>query len=263
MSPLRFAVLLLIAPGSAAAAPSEEVTFPSGNIELHGFIRRPEGKGPFPAILYNHGSERRPGSKPELTKLFTENGYVFFVPHRRGQGRSPADGRVLALYGAPGRALAVNEMQLPDQIAALAYLKTLPYVDPGRIAVAGCSFGGIQTILAVEANTERNLGLRVAVDFAGAAQTWRTSAGLQERLMRAVRKATIPVMFIQAKNDYDTAPSYVLSGELQKLGKPNRMSIYPPYGNSVHDGHEGFCSMGGVSVWGPEVLAFIAASMQK
>jgi alpha-beta hydrolase superfamily lysophospholipase len=32
------------------------------------------------------------GSKPELAKLFTENGYVFFVPHRRGHGRSPADG---------------------------------------------------------------------------------------------------------------------------------------------------------------------------
>src|SRR5262249_48125307 len=153
------------------------------------------GTGPFPAILYNHGSERRPGAKPELAGLFTENGYVFFVPHRRGQGRSSEDGRVLA-----GGALAVNEMQLPDQLAALAYLKSLAYVDPGRIAVVGCSFGGIQTILAVEANAERNLGIRVAVDFAGAAETWRTSVGLQERLIRAVRKATIPVMFIQAKN---------------------------------------------------------------
>ena len=63
----RFGVLLLIAAGSAAAAPSEEVAFPSGSLQLHGFIRAPEGKGPFPAILYNHGSEPRPGPKPRRT----------------------------------------------------------------------------------------------------------------------------------------------------------------------------------------------------
>ena len=243
---------------AAAAAPSEEVTFPSGDLQLHGFIRRPDGAGPFPAILYNHGSERLPGQKPELAQLFTENGYVFFVPHRRGQGRSPADARVLS-FGA----LALNELQLQDQLAALVYLRSLGYVDRDRIAVAGCSFGGIQTVLMVGENADRKLGLRAAVDFAGAAETWKTSIALQERMRQAVRKSTIPVMFVQARNDYDTAPSYVLSGELQKLGKPYKIAIYPPYGNSVKDGHGEFCSRSGAGVWGPEVLAFIAASMQK
>jgi carboxymethylenebutenolidase len=257
--PERFvAILLALAAGSALAAPPEEVAFPSGALELHGFVHKPEGSGPFPAILYNHGSEEKPGAKPELGKLFRENGYVFFVPHRRGQGRSPHDGRVLTLG-----ALALNELQLEDQLAALSYLKGLSYVDPARIVVAGCSFGGIQTILAVEANADRKLGLRAAVDFAGAAETWRTSGALQERMIRAVRKATIPVMLVQAKNDYDTAPSYALAKELEKLGKPYKLSIYPPYGTSVRDGHGGFCFRGGASVWASDVLAFLAASMQK
>jgi carboxymethylenebutenolidase len=251
-------LLLSIAAAAATAAEPEEVVFPSGALELHGFMHRPEGSGPFPAILYNHGSEPRPGSKPELGRLFSAKGYVFFVPHRRGQGRSPRDGRVLTLG-----ALALNEMQLEDQLAALDYLKRLSYVDPGRIAVAGCSFGGIQTILAVEANADRKLGLRAAVDFAGAAETWRTSIALQERMIRAVRKATIPVMLIQAKNDYDTAPSYALAKELEKLGKPYQLSIYPPYGNTVQDGHGGFCSRGGAAVWAPEVLAFLDSHLKK
>jgi dipeptidyl aminopeptidase/acylaminoacyl peptidase len=54
----------LMATRSVCAAAPEEVTFASNGFELHGFIYRPEGQGPFPAVLYNHGSERRPGSKP-------------------------------------------------------------------------------------------------------------------------------------------------------------------------------------------------------
>jgi carboxymethylenebutenolidase len=192
-------------------------------------------------------------------RLFSDNGYVLFVPHRRGQGRSSADGRGVLGLGA----LALNEAQLPDQLAALGYLKGLPYVDPGRIAVAGCSFGGIQTILAVEANADKNLGLRAAVDFAGAAQTWGSSSALRAKLIEAVRKATVPVMFVQAKNDYDLTPSYVLAKELEKLGKPYKLSIYPPYGSTVQDGHGGFCFRGGAAVWGPEVLSFLDAHLKK
>ena len=73
---------------SGQATQPEEVTFPSGKLELHGFLYRPQGNGPFPAILYNHGSEQNPGWKPALGEFFSSRGYVFFVPHRRGHGRS-------------------------------------------------------------------------------------------------------------------------------------------------------------------------------
>ena len=36
---------------SAQSAKPEEVKFPSGNLVLHGFIYKPFGQGPFPAIL--------------------------------------------------------------------------------------------------------------------------------------------------------------------------------------------------------------------
>jgi dipeptidyl aminopeptidase/acylaminoacyl peptidase len=76
------------------------------------------------------------------------------------------------LKGAAG-AIALHETHLEDQLAALAYLKQLSDVDPHKIAVAGCSYGGIQTILAVEANANQKLGLRAAIDFAGGAMSWR------------------------------------------------------------------------------------------
>src|SRR5215475_494088 len=61
----------------------ELVGFRSGALELKGFIWKPEGPGPFPAILWNHGSEKRPGTVDGVAPFFLARGYVFFVPHRR------------------------------------------------------------------------------------------------------------------------------------------------------------------------------------
>jgi dipeptidyl aminopeptidase/acylaminoacyl peptidase len=135
-------------------------------------------------------------------------------------------------------------------------------VDPDRIAVAGCSYGGIQTVLALEAGAEGKASFRAAVDFAGGAQTWRHSPALQQKLLVAVRKAAVPVMFVQAENDYDLTPSHAMAKELGKLGKPHKLSIYPPYGSSVRDGHGGFCGRG-VTVWGPDVLGFLDAALKN
>ena|SRR5215467_6488286 len=240
----------------------EEVTFPSGNLVLHGFIYKPQGKGPFAAILYNHGSEQNPGWNPALGQFFSSQGYVFFVPHRRGHGRSPHDPFVESLRAQGlGGIIALHETHIEDQLAGLVYLKQRPDVDPQRIAVAGCSYGGIQTILAVEANAEQKLGLRAALDFAGGAMSWRSSS-LQARMISAVRKATIPVLFIQAENDYDLSPSRTLAGELEKLGKPYKLLIFPPYGNTHEEGHGRFCGQA-TNVWGPAVTSFLDASMEK
>jgi cephalosporin-C deacetylase-like acetyl esterase len=117
-----------------SAVQSEEITFSSDKLVLHSITYRPEGEGPFSAVLYNHGSEANPGTKPELGKFFSSKGYVFFFPLRRGQGCSPDDSYVksLRVRGAAG-AIALHETHLEDQLAALTYLKRLPYVDARTI----------------------------------------------------------------------------------------------------------------------------------
>lgn len=221
--------------GPAAAQPTPapmEVAFPSGDLQLRGFIWKPDGPGPFPALLWNHGSEKLPGWLPSVAPAFLSRGWVFFIPHRRGHGRSPGP-------------------YISDQLAALAFLKTQPFVDASRLAVAGCSFGGIQTVLAAE----RGTGYKAAVDFAGGAQSWQGSPDLQRRMIGAVRAAVIPIFFIQAQNDYDLTPSQVLSQEMQRAGKPHRVKIYPPVGTTKQDGHD-FC-VTGVNIWGPDVFEFL------
>jgi hypothetical protein len=50
-----FAIIALSLSGAAGPA-SDIVSFPSGNLTLRGVLFKPEGSGPFRAVLYNHGS---------------------------------------------------------------------------------------------------------------------------------------------------------------------------------------------------------------
>lgn len=247
-----------------SAATPTEVTFPSGNLTLHGFIYKPDGDGPFPAVLWNHGSERKPGWLPDVAPLFLKAGYVLFIPHRHGQGRSPGDYvmDLLAQAGANGgrdardrKLVELMEAHLEDQTAALSYLQGLPYVDARHIAVAGCSFGGIQTVLMAE----RGLSVRAAVDFAGAAQTWNEAPELRRRMLKAVQNARMPIFFVQAQGDYDLAPSRDLAAAMEKAGKAHSVQIFPKFGKTNQDAHE-FCVHGG-DIWAEQVFAFLKANM--
>jgi carboxymethylenebutenolidase len=240
----------------------EEVVFSSGGRQLHGFLWKPEGSGPFPAILWNHGSEKLPGSQPALASFYTAHSYVFFVPHRRGQGRSPGDYiQEVVAQAPPGdrarRMVELQEDEVDDVVAGLIYLKSQTFVDPARIAISGCSYGGIQTLLA----GERDLGIKALVPFAPGAMSWEQNLPLRDRLVRAVGLAKAPVFLIQAKNDYSLAPSQALSKEAEKKRTHFQSKIYPAFGSTHQDGHWGFCSTA-TDVWGNDVLVFLETQMK-
>jgi dienelactone hydrolase len=245
--------------GTSAQAQPELVSFPSGELELRGFLWKPDGPGPFPAVLWNHGSEKLPGDVGRVARFLLPQGYAFFVPHRRGQGRSPGpyimDQLNAAMPAARGAALVdLHETQLGDQLAALAFLLERPFVDRARVSVFGFSFGGIQTMLAAE----RGPGYRVAVNCSGAAQVWSRYGEIRDRLTAAARGAKVPVFFLQAENDYDLAPNRALAGAVGAAGRPVEAKIYPPAGASAQDGHE--VCVRGVELWGPDALAFVRAN---
>ena len=246
---------------SPAQASAQEISFPSGTLTLHGFLFKPSGDGPFPSVLWNHGSERLPGRLQQLADFFTGKGFVFFIPHRRGQGRSSDagpyimdilrnEGQQRGHSARSAKLVDMMELHFQDQLAALAYLRSQPFVDSKRIVVMGCSFGGIQTLLAAESAPD----IQAAVDFAGGAESWQSSPDLRARMTRAAQHAKVPVLFIQAEGDYDLTPSHTLSKEMEKHGNRAQMKIYPSVGRTQQENHE-FC-VHGVSIWGPEVFAF-------
>jgi carboxymethylenebutenolidase len=246
-------------PNPVTPASSSEVAIRSGELTLHGWVFRPEGRAPFPALVYNHGSEKDPSLDylGEMAAWFQEHGYVLVLPFRRGSGGSDGKHWEEGLPPAEDEgywpaALAAIEKENDDVASAIAWTKAQPYVDGARVSVAGCSFGGIHTLLAAE----RPQGLHAAVDFAGASMSWASSPLLQQRLGAAVQHAQVPVFFVQAQNDFDTTPSLTLSQEMDAAHEPNQVEIFPPHGKTHMAGHAHFCNHG-MAEWGDDVLAFL------
>jgi carboxymethylenebutenolidase len=256
---IQCVLVLLVSTVALGQVKPQEVTFPSGKLQLHGFLWKPDGPGPFPVVLWNHGSEKLPGWRPELGAFYTAHNYVFFIPHRRGQGRSPGDYIQDLLARTPPdqrnrRMVELQEAEVDDVVAALNYLKALPFVDRERIAISGCSYGGIQTLLA----GERDLGVKALIPFAPGAMSWDRDPVLQDRLKQSVDRARAPIFLLQAENDFNLAPSRELSKEAKKKQVDFQAKVYPAFGSSHEDGHGGFCATA-TDVWGSDVLVFLEA----
>lgn len=251
-----------VAPQSASPT-VETITFPSGDLTLKGVIWRPAGKGPHPAVLFNHGSGQDYTEQiAALGPVFVARGYIMFWPYRRGHGLSADQGEWVGEQLDAAKVEGGVELwsrvmtdllrgpHLADQTAALDWLMTQPEVDTTRVYVAGNSFGGIQTVL-MAAQTDR---VRAAVDFAGAALTWSRSRDLRAAMTEAATSARVPLMFIQAENDADTSPSRELAAAMEKAGKAYRIHVFPKFGETEQDGH-GFGYFG-AEIWGDSVFRF-------
>jgi dienelactone hydrolase len=131
----------------ASAQPAAvEVTFPdlASTLQLRGSLYRPDGSGPFPAVVALHGCG---GIGPRLhqwASTLQQWGYVVllvdsFTP--RGQANICDDVfRVDPQYA-----------RMPDAYAAKAYVARQPFVAAQQIGLMGWSHGGWTTLYAVDA----------------------------------------------------------------------------------------------------------------
>jgi predicted deacylase/dienelactone hydrolase len=252
--------------GGARTGPDTQ-SFTSGALTLRGLLWKPPGAGPFPALLFSHGSGSDYSREAaEMGEWFARQGIVFFLPYRRGSGlSSDAAPHILATLdsvsrasGAEARSAKMAELltgpHLDDAIASLTHLRSLRFVDRDRVVAAGNSFGGIVTMLLAS----REVGIRAAINSAGAAQTWAGSAHLREALLSAARTARVPVFLMQAENDYDLTPSRALAEAMRAAGKAHQVRIFPPFGVTTAEGHS-FGYFGSL-IWGDDVLRFLRAN---
>jgi dienelactone hydrolase len=270
-------VVQTVSPSAPSAAP-QIANVRSGELYLKGYFWKPAGRGPFPAILFNHGSgaddpQHTAGrtmaeAASDLAPIFLKHGYAFFYLCRRGQGLSADQGPFMQdllkqaeAKGADARKQLhyqlITGSQLDDALAGLTFLKAAPDVDPNRIAIVGHSFGGMLTLL----SGDHDSTIRAEVAFAAGANSWRASQKLQDRTLAAVGKTAARVMLVYAANDYDTTPGKDISAELDRLHKSHLLKIYPAIGKTSDDGHSLIYL--GISEWEPDVFQFLDDNVKR
>lgn len=133
------------------------------SIPLKGFFTKPEGAGPYPAVILLHTcagiSEHEESWSDRLVAWgyvvltvdsFTPRGVKYICDGRQGQGWTTPWSRALDAYGAK------------------RYLLTRPFVDPTRIAVMGMSHGAMTILEVIKRSTSAGLAMepfRAAVAF--------------------------------------------------------------------------------------------------
>lgn len=139
-----------IALWAAAAGASERVEIPDGNLTLQAMLFRPQGDGPFKAVVALHdcgGLTRRPAT---TLHLYTEwanhlvaDGFVVLFPDSfasRGLGSQCRERQ---------RKVRASRERVSDANAARRWLQTQSYVRADRISLLGWSNGAIATLWAV------------------------------------------------------------------------------------------------------------------
>jgi len=71
----------------------------------------------------------------------------------------------------------------------------------------------------------------------------------------------VPVMMIQAENDYSLAPSKAMDEELSRLSKLHVRKIYPAFGQTPSEGHNFLYYY--VPLWEQDVFAFLDANLKR
>jgi dipeptidyl-peptidase 4 len=176
-----------------------------------------------------------------LAQSIVDKGYIYFVLDNRGSANRGVDFEQ-PIYRAMGG------VEVRDQKVGAEYLKTLPFVDPAKIAIYGWSYGGYMTLKQLEADP----GL-YAAGIAGAPVTrWELyDTHYTERYMgdprevaEAYEKASAipdaakiadPLLLIHGMADDNVVfeNSSELISVLQESNTPFEMMLYPGYTHRV------------------------------
>ncbi|HSU29267.1 MAG TPA: alpha/beta hydrolase [Chitinophagaceae bacterium] len=122
-----------------------EIPFKSGNLILSGSLITPKGDGPFPVVIFIHGSgpEDRSNSRSRA-KEFAKNGIAAFIYDKRGVGRSEGDKNFPNYFSIDTLAQDAN--------AAADMLMDRLEIKNDKIGFVACSQGGWVAPLAAALN---------------------------------------------------------------------------------------------------------------
>lgn len=232
-----------------------------GSTTLETTIFKPNGDGPFPLVVINHGkASGNPLFQARARYLiaanaFVSRGYIVAVPMRRGFSKSGGG------YISPGCNITSNGLIQAEGIReALVALIKRPDVDAQRIVVIGQSHGGLTTLAL---GTMTFPGIRGLINFAGGLRIENPSTycnwaqSLTNALESYGKNTTLPSLWFYGDNDSYWGPD--LPGEMHArynaAGGKAKLISFGKFAEG--DAHGMFAHRAGLAIWLQPVEEFL------
>jgi dienelactone hydrolase len=212
------AVVLLIFGILISEALAETVEFKGAGLTLTGKLSKPDGTGPFPAIVLLHAAMGITSSYDAWIERLSNWKYVtLLVDSFSPRGIKEETGYPFKIS---------RQERIEDAYAAKSYLASLKYVDSQRIAVMGWSYGGVATILSVTTES----GIKNQNDYFRAGIAFYPGCRQE---VRATLKA--PLLILIGEKDSWTPPSVCKKLEYTlNWDKKSHQLLFKIYPNTFH-----------------------------
>ncbi len=185
------------------------IAFQSGNEQLAGFLVRPEGTSPFPAVVVIHEAFGLNDNIRSIARRFASEGYITLAVDLFAN-RNRAVCMFRFFVGVTTNPL--NHRGIHDLKASLDFLTGQPEVDANRIGAIGFCLGGSFAV-AWACTDER---LNVIAPF----------YGMNPKPIDAVARAC-PVVGSYPKQDFTRKHARDLDAALVRHDIPHDIKIYP------------------------------------
>jgi dienelactone hydrolase len=193
-------------------------------------ILKPEGPGPFPAVVMLHDCSglgpRSSGSPRRWARRLVEWGYVVAIPDSFST-RGHAGGVCTASSADRSDVSPVRRVR--DAYETLGHLRTIAYVDGARIGVMGGSHGGATTLASVAEVPQDSPAM-----VGGKAQGFRAGVALYPNCsigrprFDTRYKAVAPLLILAGElDDWTPAEPCRRLAAAAKEGAPVRLKVYP------------------------------------
>jgi carboxymethylenebutenolidase len=195
---------------------------------INGFLGKPAGSGKRPAVIHLHERYGIVQHTTDLGQKFVDAGYVTIVPDLFSRFTGDRE----ALARGDTRSELSDEEVLQDIDLVVAYLRTLPDVDGGKLAMSGVCQTGRQPLLV---SARRNY-LSAAVVLYGAVYNddWKSHPLRPEPIDKLLQQISCPMTGIFGEMDNLVPLDNVLrmANVLASAKKSFDIRIYPdaPHG---------------------------------
>ena len=185
------------------------VTIPSGNSTFEGYLARPEGNGPFPAVVVIHEIFGLNDNIKDIARRFAAEGYAALaVDLFAGRNRTIC----MLRFISQAMLKPLNNESIQNLKDALTFLSGKADVDAERIGAIGfCLGGGFSIAWACSDNR-----LKAIAPYYGA----------NPRPLAAVARVC-PVVGSYPDKDFTTGAGQKLDIELDRYTIPHDIKIYP------------------------------------